>query len=42
MKGLVFGGCSFTWGQGLYYYSDLPRLKEPALAEMTKLNTKTS
>jgi hypothetical protein len=29
MKGLVFGGCSFTWGQGLYFYSDLPRLKEP-------------
>lgn len=23
MKGLVFAGCSFTWGQGLYYYSDL-------------------
>jgi len=29
MKGLVFGGCSFTWGQGLYFYSDLPRLQEP-------------
>jgi hypothetical protein len=25
MKGLLFGGCSFTWGQGLYFYSDLPR-----------------
>ena len=25
MKGLLFGGCSFTWGQGLYYYSDLPK-----------------
>lgn len=23
MKGLIFAGCSFTWGQGLYYYSDL-------------------
>jgi len=23
MKGLVFAGCSFTWGQGLYFYSDL-------------------
>lgn len=22
MKGLVFAGCSFTWGQGLYFYSD--------------------
>ena len=32
MKGLVFGGCSFTWGQGLYFYSDLPRLKEPETA----------
>ena len=29
MKGLLFGGCSFTWGQGLYFYSDLPRLKYP-------------
>jgi hypothetical protein len=23
MKGLVFAGCSFTWGQGLYFYSGL-------------------
>jgi len=23
MKGLVFEGCSYTWGQGLYFYSDL-------------------
>lgn len=30
MKGIVFGGCSFTWGQGLYYYSDLNRLVYPA------------
>lgn len=29
MKGLLFGGCSFTWGQGLYYYSDLPNLYNP-------------
>ena len=28
-KGFVFAGCSFTWGQGLYYYSNLPTLKEP-------------
>lgn len=30
-KGIVFAGCSFTWGQGLYYYSNLPSLegKEP-------------
>ena len=26
MKGILFGGCSFTWGQGLYFYSDLNRL----------------
>jgi hypothetical protein len=30
MKGLIFAGCSFTWGQGLYYYSKLETLKEPA------------
>lgn len=29
MKGLLFGGCSFTWGQGLYFYSDLPKLHNP-------------
>lgn len=29
MKGLLFAGDSYTWGQGLYYYSDLPRLKIP-------------
>lgn len=23
MKGIIFAGCSFTWGQGLYYYTDL-------------------
>jgi hypothetical protein len=26
MKGLVFAGCSYTWGQGLYFYSDLNHL----------------
>lgn len=26
MKGILFGGCSYTWGQGLYFYSELPRL----------------
>jgi hypothetical protein len=30
-KGIVFTGCSFTWGQGLYYYSNLPTLKEPGM-----------
>ena len=29
MKGLIFAGCSFTWGQGLYYYSGLNTLVEP-------------
>ena len=30
MKGLIFAGCSFTWGQGLYYYSGLDTIKYPA------------
>ena len=30
-KGIVFTGCSFTWGQGLYYYSNLQTLKEPGM-----------
>jgi hypothetical protein len=29
MKGIIFAGCSFTWGQGLYFYSDLVDLKYP-------------
>lgn len=28
-KGILFAGCSFTWGQGLYYYSNMRSLKEP-------------
>lgn len=28
-KGIIFAGCSFTWGQGLYYYSNMKTLKEP-------------
>ena len=28
-KGILFAGCSFTWGQGLYYYSGLDTLVEP-------------
>ena len=27
-KGFIFAGCSFTWGQGLYYYSNLPSLQD--------------
>lgn len=29
VKGMIFAGCSFTWGQGLYYYSNLDTLREP-------------
>ena len=29
MNGIVFLGCSFTWGQGLYFYSGLDTLKLP-------------
>lgn len=28
IKGMIFAGCSFTWGQGLYYYSNLPSIQE--------------
>lgn len=28
-KGIAFGGCSFTWGQGLHYYSNLSTLILP-------------
>lgn len=28
-KGIIFAGCSFTWGQGLHYYSDTESLKYP-------------
>lgn len=28
-KGMLFAGCSFTWGQGLYYYSNMATLREP-------------
>lgn len=24
IKGMIFAGCSFTWGQGLNYYNDFP------------------
>jgi hypothetical protein len=26
MKGIIFAGDSFTWGQGLHYYSELPNI----------------
>jgi len=28
-KGIIFAGCSFTWGQGLNYYSNLDTIIEP-------------
>jgi len=27
MKGILFAGDSFTWGEGLQYYSHLPNIK---------------
>jgi hypothetical protein len=30
-KGIAFAGCSFTWGQGLWYYSNLPSVIEQPL-----------
>jgi hypothetical protein len=38
MKGLVFAGCSFTWGQGLEYYSDLNDKKFAASAQLKLVN----
>jgi hypothetical protein len=34
MNGIVFAGCSFTWGQGLYYYSNLKHI--PTFSEWVK------
>lgn len=28
-KGIIFCGCSFTWGQGLWHYSDLKNIHRP-------------
>ena len=38
MKGILFGGCSFTWGQGLYHYSNLSNL--PASSENRTFNSR--
>ena len=38
MKGIIFAGDSFTWGQGLYYYSNLPRLFYPEFNQYIKDN----
>lgn len=29
MKGMIFAGCSFTWGQGLYFYHDMDKSHIP-------------
>jgi hypothetical protein len=50
IKGILFGGCSFTWGQGLYFYSNLPNLPfelqnhgfNPKLLSQSMLNVKNS
>ena len=42
MKGILFGGCSFTWGQGLYFYSDLPNLYSPKSPYIFEINKVTS
>jgi hypothetical protein len=41
-KGMLFAGCSFTWGQGLYYYSNLPTLREPLPDHYDQKLVKTS
>ena len=42
MKGMLFGGCSFTWGQGLWYYSDLNDLFYPKYINKFDFNTVTT
>lgn len=41
-KGIIFAGCSFTWGQGLYYYSNLPTVSEPKNYVYTEESIKDS
>lgn len=36
VKGLVFAGCSFTWGQGLNYYNNFPTNIEMPLGRYDK------
>lgn len=42
IKGMIFLGCSFTWGQGLYFYSNLDSLREPEYCSYDSLLVKTS
>jgi len=37
IKGMMFGGCSFTWGQGLNYYSNLDTNKLPPRLSYDKI-----
>lgn len=32
-RGIICAGCSFTWGQGLYYYYNLPTIMEPPVGK---------
>lgn len=36
VKGLIFAGCSFTWGQGLNYYNNFPTNVEMPLGRYDK------
>jgi len=42
MKGIIFAGDSFTWGQGLYFYSKLPRLFYPEFNQYGGINVTKS
>lgn len=41
-NGIAFAGCSFTWGQGLYYYSGLPTIIVPENANKYDQNLVSS
>ena len=42
MKGIIFAGDSFTWGQGLYFYSELPKLFYPEFNQYIQNNVTKS
>lgn len=42
VQGIAFLGCSFTWGQGLYFYSNLDSLREPEYCRYDSLLVKPS
>ena len=39
MKGIVFTGDSFTWGQGLYFYSNLDDIYYPKNCEFMNFSS---